>query len=200
MGTHSAERTDTELVREALARPDAYAAIVERYHAPLLRYVARLGCRDRDDAADILQEAFIKAYVNLNGYDQALKFSSWLYRIVHNETMSHYRKVNARPPTATSEDQLLFFESVRDELDVEHETDRVIVAEQVAAALGALEPKYREPLVLRYLEEKSYDEIADILRLPMGTVATLIRRGKERLKEMLAPHAAGDRTGDRINA
>jgi RNA polymerase sigma-70 factor, ECF subfamily len=185
MGQETAVKTDQELVRETLRDPNVYAALVERYQAALLRYILRLGCRSRDDAQDVLQESLLKAYLNLNDYDQDLKFSSWLYRIVHNETISHFRKTRVRPRAAETEDQLLFMENAASELDLNTEADRRLLAERLDAALAKVDDKYRDALVLRFMEEKSYEEISDILRLPMGSVATLISRGKLSLKKAL---------------
>lgn len=183
MDQGTAAKTDQELVRETLQDPKAYAALVERYQAALLRYILRLGCPSRDDAQDVLQEALLKAYLNLNDYDQDLKFSSWLYRIVHNETISHFRKNRIRPRTAETEDQMLFMENSASELDLNTEADRRLLGERLERALAGIEGKYRQVLILRYMEQKSYEEISDILRLPMGSVATLISRGKQSLKK-----------------
>lgn len=177
-------QSDQELVAATLRDKHAYVGLVERYEAPLLRYVRRLGA-DRELAKDAVQEAFIKAYVNLNDYDPSLAFSAWLYRIVHNETISLFRKMANRPAPVTKEEDLGLFERIPDELDLVVESDRARVRAAVARALSRLEPKYREVMVLRFFEEMSYDEISDILRIPHGTVATLINRGKSRLREFL---------------
>ena len=80
--------TDQDLVTQTLANKQAFAKIVRRYEAPLLRYITRLGCRNTSTAQDLLQEIFIKTYVHLNDYDHSLQFSSWIYRIAHNEIIS----------------------------------------------------------------------------------------------------------------
>lgn len=186
MRYQSKEITDQELVKQALFSPNRYALIVERYQQSLLRYIARLGCRNNDDAHDILQEAFLKAYVNLNQYTPKLKFSSWIYRIAHNETMNFFRKSSARPKVALgSKDIFLFLKNVRDNADIVAQTDKKLVSKQMEKLLSDLEEKYRQPLMLKFLEDKSYEEISDIMRVPMGTVATLIKRGKQKLKVML---------------
>lgn len=177
--------TDQELVHEALKDAIQYGTLVERYYMPLMRYALRLGCPTTDDAKDILQETFLKAYVNLNDYDTRLKFSSWIYRIAHNETINFFRKEKIRPRVATTEDEQALLENIRDELDLTAEMEKVFERERVELALQKLEKKYREVLVLKFWEEKSYEEIADILRMPMGTVATLMNRGKQKLKKVL---------------
>ena len=184
------ELTDQAVVRAALQDPKQYAAIVERYHAPLSRYIMRLGCRSTDDVKDVLQETFLKAYINLNDYDQGLKFSSWLYRIAHNETMSFFRKVKSNPAAIGLEEQMLLVERIGDSTDIAADADRKFEAEEVRKALESIDFKYREPLVLKFLEEKSYEEISDILKMPVGTVATLINRGKQKLKTALGNRGA----------
>lgn len=177
---------DAELVRRTLKNADDFIEIVRCYQSPIRRYVIRLGCRDSNDADDLLQDIFLKVYINLNDYDSDLPFSSWLYRIAHNETISFFRKKNVRPvPVATEEDARLF-ENISDGTDFTESLDEKINANIIRGALAELEEQYRDVLVLKFLEEKSYTEISDILKIPMGTVGTLIHRGKKQLSDMLA--------------
>lgn len=180
-------KTDQELVKAALANKHAFSEIVNRYEAAMRRYVKRLGCKDEDDVNDVLQEIFIKVFVNLNDYDQDLKFSSWLYRIAHNETISFFRKKNIRPNVLLmdKEEAEGIFEHLVDETDFVELAKERFDAQMVQDALSGLPQKYKEVLVLRFLEEKSYTEISDILKIPEGTVATLINRGKKELKIIL---------------
>lgn len=183
---HETDATDQELVVAALADGAAYAGVVRRYQAPLTRYLFRLGCRSKGDADDVLQEVFIKAYRNLNDYDPGLKFSSWIYRIAHNEAVTFLRKASRVPRVATSTDELEAFDRIADSSDLAAELDARLDARTLRAAIDALDAKYREVLVLRYLEDRSYEEISDILRKPPGTVATLISRAKSRLRDALS--------------
>ncbi len=91
------DKTDQEFVKVALKDRHAFSEIVHRYEAAIRRYVKRLGCKNENDVDDVLQEIFIKVFINLNDYDPNLKFSSWLYRIAHNETISFFRKRNVQP-------------------------------------------------------------------------------------------------------
>ncbi|OGM96080.1 hypothetical protein A2333_02645 [Candidatus Wolfebacteria bacterium RIFOXYB2_FULL_49_7] len=177
-----AEKTDEELVTLTLKDRELYACLIRRYEAPLARYVWRISGYSDDDIADILQNAFISAYRNLNGFDPSLKFSSWLYRIVHNETISQHRKRRARPQTVSVEENDDVFELLASEVDVARDADRAMTAMRIRAVLDAMDPKYREVLVLKYLEDKDYREISDILQKPMGTIATLINRAKKQFK------------------
>jgi RNA polymerase sigma-70 factor (ECF subfamily) len=179
------EFTDQEAVKQTLKDPHAFSVLVDRYQDPLSRYVRRLGAVDPEAAKDILQESFIKAYINLNDYNPSLPFSSWLYRITHNETMMHFRRMKSRPQPLPNEEDLLLFERIPDELDIEKETDLKLRADRVGKALRKLSPLYRDVIVLRFFEGKSYDEISDILQIPGGTVATYLFRGKRDLKKGL---------------
>ena len=178
--------SDAEVVKMTLKDPDQYGLLVERYEAKLQRYILRLGVRVLDDQLDVLQEIFIKAYRNLNSFDTSLSFSSWVYRIAHNEAISFYRKKNVRPEghlVGNGDEVLSFLSSSLDTAEVKF--DKSINAEEVNKALTLIDEKYREPLVLRFFEHKEYDEISDILQIPIGSVGTLIHRGKKQLATVL---------------
>src|SRR3989339_1384271 len=93
------QKTDEELVSLSLQNQDNYLFLIRRYQDKLLRYIQRISNVSLEDAEDILQEVFIKVYYKLNDFDPDLKFSSWIYRITHNQVISHYRKTQARPKT-----------------------------------------------------------------------------------------------------
>ncbi len=178
--------SDEEVVRTTLKDPNQYGLLMERYEAKLQRYIARLGVRVHDDQLDVLQEIFIKAYRNLNSFDSSFSFSSWIYRIAHNEAISWFRKKNVRPEghlVGDSDELLSFLSTKEDALDVGFDKD--INAEEVGRALLLIDEKYREPIILRFFEHKEYDEISDILQIPMGSVGTLLHRGKKQLAGVL---------------
>ncbi|MEN9920963.1 MAG: hypothetical protein RL538_856 [Candidatus Parcubacteria bacterium] len=178
--------SDEEIVKNTLTDPNQYGLLMERYEAKLKRYVTRLGIRNTDDQLDVLQEIFIKAYRNLNGFDTSLSFSSWIYRIAHNEAISFYRKKNVRPEghLVGDGDEILGFLASSQEGE-EVKFDKVINADEVNRALEHLDEKYREPIILRFFEHKEYDEISDILEIPIGSVGTLLHRGKKQLANVL---------------
>ena len=89
--------SDEELVSLTIADKQQFGVLIERYEQKLTRYVTRLGVKNPDDQLDVMQEVFLKIYKNLNGFDTKLSFSSWAYRIAHNEAISWYRKRNVRP-------------------------------------------------------------------------------------------------------
>ncbi len=178
--------SDEEIVHMTLKDPNQYGLLMERYEAKLKRYITRLGVRNPDDQLDVLQEIFIKAYRNLNGFDISLSFSSWIYRIAHNESISWYRKKNVRPEghlVGDGNEILGFLASSQEGEEVKF--DKVINADEVNRALDLIDEKYREPIILRFFEHKEYDEISDILEIPIGSVGTLLHRGKKQLAHVL---------------
>lgn len=178
--------SDEAVVRLSLQDKSHFAEVVIRYEDKLSRYIMRLGVRNREDREDVLQEIFIKVYRNLNDFDMSLSFSSWIYRIAHNEAISWYRKKNVRPEGHLVDDGnelLSYVPSVG--VDAEQLFDESINASVLSRALARLEQKYRDPIILRFFEHKEYDEISDILKIPTGTVGTLIHRGKKQLKEII---------------
>lgn len=184
------EPTDEELVLLTLEDKNNFGALVERYQAKLGRYIARLGVHNPEDQSDVLQDIFLKTYRNLNGFDTSLQFSSWMYRIAHNEAISWYRKKNVRPEghmIADSEEMLSFLSGKSEAAD---ETfDMKINAKELNEALYRIDDKYKQVLILRFFEHKEYEEISDILKIPTGSVGTLLHRGKKQLASALNPEA-----------
>lgn len=174
--------TDEEIVALSLQKKEVFAVLVRRYEERLTRYVRRLGVFRKEDIEDLLQNVFLKAYRNLNAFDQALKFSSWIYRIAHNETVSFFRSRSVRPEGSLVADGEVMLGEIPDLLDVEGETDKRLSGETLGKALYQLDAKYREILILRYFEEREYSEISDILQIPVSSVGTLLSRAKKKLR------------------
>lgn len=183
--------SDLTFVKRALADPDDYALLVERYEAKLMRYIRRITNVTTPEAEDLLQNVFLKAYQNLNDFDSKLKFSSWIYRIAHNEVISNWRKKSARAEEVNidEKDMEAFFTSAfsfdsAQGRAMSEELDSKFLSKKVHEVLSQLPLKYREVLILRFVEEKDYAEISDIIRKPGGTVATLISRAKKAFKQI----------------
>lgn len=180
------EMTDEEIVRRTLLDKEAFTPLIERYEAKLARYLERLGVGVHEDREDILQNAFIKAYKNLNSFDQTLAFSSWMYRIAHNEAMSFFRARRARPQVVLDEGSDMLLTELRDEnSDTTHLAELRLSREELAKAFVVLTPLQRDVLTLRFFEDRSYTEISDILEVPTGTVSTLLYRAKRALRAAL---------------
>lgn len=185
-GNHElSQYSDQEVVAEALRNKQAFAAIVHRYKEPLFRYIVRQGCRDVVTVRDILQEVFIKVYLHLNDYDPSLPFSSWIYRIAHNETVSHFRRERRRPFILEEGEYDELLGKIVSDLGMDETRNHRYLSSDIQDALAKLEPRYRDIIVLRFFEEKSYEEISDILQMPQGTVATLVNRAKKKIKSFL---------------
>ena len=178
------QKNDEELVALTLADQDVFYYLIKRYEKKLLNYILRISNTSRETAEDILQEVFIKIYKNLNGFDADLKFSSWAYRITHNETMSHFRKKQTKLKITSIDDDENnnLINLLKSSLDTQRDFSNKETSQKVRDVINLLSEKYSEILILRYLEEKDYQEISDILQIPMGTVATLINRAKTKLK------------------
>ena len=169
--------TDEEIVEKVRSNDrDLYAVIIDRYKDKLLRYATNL-IHDGDRAGHIVQDSLVKAYINLNGFNTKKKFSSWIYRIVHNESMNVIKKFQKEVPILDDFD----FES--DE-DIIKDFEQKETAAHVEKCLKSIPLIYSEPLSLYYLDDKSYEEISDILRIPMGTVAIRMSRAKKLMKHI----------------
>ena len=175
--TDRSKLTDEQLVKYVRDQDkEAYDEIISRYGNKLKRYAVYL-TGDEDKAADVVQEAFIKAYINLNGFNTKKKFSSWIYRIVHNEAMNILRKHNKNMPIS---DEVDFDSGV----DLENDLIKKELRKHARFCLSQMPILYREPLSLYFLEDKPYDEISDILRIPVGTVGTRINRAKVLMRKI----------------
>lgn len=179
--------SDEELVRRVCADDqELYGELVKRYQAKLLRYAGYF-LTDWASAEDVVQESFLKAFVNLRGFNTQRKFSSWLYRIVHNEAINRLKKERRVVyPKESFWDNLVG----RDPSPLE-EASRSDLSERVRRCLGKLPTAYQAPLALYYLEEQSYQEISDTLRLPIGTVGTRIRRGRRLVADFCQQEGLG---------
>lgn len=169
--------SDEELVKTIRSNDqELYSLIIDRYQNKLLRYANNL-IGNEHKAADAVQESFIKAFINLNSFDTKKKFSSWIYRIVHNETINHIKKYQKERPFPEGLD----FESAENIEDIFEQRETIAKVENCLKKMPLL---YSEPLALYHIEEKSYKEISDILRIPTGTVGTRINRAKILMKKI----------------
>jgi RNA polymerase sigma-70 factor (ECF subfamily) len=181
-------RADALLVQKALESSEEFGRIIEKYQEPLRRYIRRIAKPGPDDLDILLQDIFIKAYENLNDFDQDLALSSWIYRIAHNEAIDFLRRKKrfgaSLDEPAHDDDNVTLAETIAAEDDIAGDADREYIKKNIADVLDRLEPKYRSVLVLKFLEDKDYNDISDILRKPPGTVATLIHRAKKEFKRL----------------
>lgn len=176
--------SDLEVIQKSLAEVDYFSCLYIRYEKKLLRYIRRLTSIDENEAEDILQESFIKIWKNLHGFDQSLKLSSWLYRIVHNQTISHFRKKRSFGKNKKVEQPEAYFEKIPDSTILELHEEGFNPELFTQNILQKIPAEYREILILKFLEGMSYREISDVLKIPEGTVATRINRAKKAFKKI----------------
>lgn len=177
------QKTEKVVEEEYIGRlpdPDAFGCLIELYHQRLFFFVKRMTFFSAEDIEDVLQNAYIKAYRNIFRYDKDMKFSTWLYQVVRNVTIDEIRKRAVRPTLYSLEDEMIpqtFISELKTDYGIMTAEDQEVLHK----ALRELPENYREVITLRYLEEKSYEEIMDIVKLPKGTVAAQINRAKKQL-------------------
>ena len=180
---------DSRLIRKALAgNEDGYRKLMEKYHDPIAGFILRM-IHDRQQVEDLTQEAFIKAFTSLKSFNEEYAFSTWLYKIATNNCIDYIRK---RKLPTSSIDKPIETKDGQHRFELSDETyaaDKQIIAGQrsnlLAKAITKLPEKYRRVIHLRHTEERSYEEIADILHLPIGTVKAHIFRAREMLYKYL---------------
>jgi len=180
MSQPTEQLTDEEIVSIIRSgETDSFGILVERYDAKMKRY-ARKFLFGYEDAEDIVQQVFIKAFVNIRSFDTEKKFSSWLYRIAHNEFINAIRKKKREPLPFFDSDILFPHLAAKESADKEIKEQEL--HQIIDKCLDKVSAKYREPLVLYYFEELNYKEIANILRIPVSTVGIRMIKAKKILK------------------
>jgi RNA polymerase sigma-70 factor (ECF subfamily) len=175
--------SDEEITRLVQSgRVEFFDVLMERYEKKIKRY-SRKFLSDREDINDVLQDVFIKAYKNIQSFDVKRKFSPWLYRIAHNELINALKKKKRKPLSLLDLD-VFFPQRLSDDTDLHGQIERQEMQKTIDKSLDKLELKYREPIILYYFEGLSYKEIADVMRLPISTVAVRIKRAKEAMKSI----------------
>lgn len=177
--------SDEDLVRLTLENQDNFAYLIIRYQDKLFNYIRRLTNIRDEDIQDLLQDIFLKIYLNLNDFDHSLKFSSWVYAITHNQVISNHRKVQARVEGHSIPLEDASAKKIITGFNIEKEIDTNYLKNNVFRVLNALNKKYREVLILKFLEEKNYQEISDIIKKPVGTVGSMMNKAKKMFKEEL---------------
>jgi len=185
--------TDEELVKLSVSDTAYFGELIKRYETVLLRYVMRRSKATKEDAEDIVQSSFIKMYRNINDFDTTLSFSSWAYRITHNELIDWYRKQKRNPQFVSSADDEDIFASIAGDINIEKEAIQTETKKEIGDIIKKLDPKYQEIIFLRFFEDKSYEEISDILQIPPGTVAIRLSRAKKILQDTLKGYVDADK-------
>jgi RNA polymerase sigma factor (sigma-70 family) len=180
---------DDILIQDALeGSQKAFEELVKRHQASVYHIVFRI-VRDREIASDLVQETFMKAFSSLKSYRSEYRFSTWLYKIAANSSIDFLRKKRIQAmsldnPIATGDGEVTI-----EVPDYSHHPEEEIIrrerAVSIQEAIDSLPEKYRRVIVARHKEEKSYEEIANEMNLPVGTVKARIFRARELLKKRL---------------
>ncbi len=183
------KKSDAPLVARALAgEQKAYADLMARHRGPLYNLLYNM-VHNREETEDLLQEAFMKAFAALHTFNKEFAFSTWLYKIAINTTIDHLRKKKLQTYSLDKPIQSREGELKREYADVHATTDNELLSTEksslIAQAIAELPDRYREAIILRHTEEKSYEEIAEITGVPLGTVKARIFRAREMLKHKL---------------
>ena len=178
--SHMSDENLAELVQKGDI--EKFGILMERYQPKLFRY-GRKFLYDKDNIEDVVQDVFIKTFQNINSFDISQKFSPWIYRIAHNTYINAIKKSLLGPMYIFDFDTLISHTIVED--PIVREKEQKEMKDIVDTGLSLIEPKYREILVLYFIEELSYKEISDILQIPIGTVGVRIMRAKEILKQAI---------------
>jgi RNA polymerase sigma-70 factor, ECF subfamily len=178
---------DFELVSTAIAGREAgFEELVRRYQRPIAAYIYRM-VGDYDTALDLTQEVFIKVYNSLTRYRSEFKFSTWIYKIAHNAAIDLLRRHAVREQALSTgvdgEGRETAIESRR--LTPEQESERAERRSEIEAVIQRLPAAYRELIVLRHSHDLSYDEIAEVAGLPLGTVKNRLFRAREAMRDEL---------------
>jgi len=180
---------DSAIVQKALkGNQEAYTVLLKKYRGTIFSLVYRM-VKSKDEAEDLVQETFIKAFSALSSFNDEYAFSTWLFKIASNNCIDYLRKkrlqtLSIDKPVESKDGQI-----VKEYPDpIETPEKRLIAHEKTSIidiAIDSLPKKYRMVIIMRHKEEKSYEEIADELNLPLGTVKARIFRAREKLKIFL---------------
>jgi RNA polymerase sigma-70 factor, ECF subfamily len=184
--------TDAELVACALAgQEDAFRGLVNRHQRSVFNLLARM-LRNPSLAEEITQETFLKAFKNLRAFDPGYKFSNWILRIAHNAAIDAMRRAGPAEVSLDEPDERGGTAAERVEDPHGDQAERLLERRELSTvlstALDQLRPEYRQMVVLRYQEELSYEEIAEITGLPLGTIKSHLHRARAEMAAWLRRH------------
>ena len=188
--TKNIQVSDETLI-ERFQNGDLYAfdLIVKRYKNQLLNFIYRfLG--NQEEAEDLVQETFLRVYKNRRAYRKVAKFSTWIYTIAGNLAKTELRKRRRRKIFSITDlgYEEKDYEICDNAFSPEEQVNCLITEEIVQKEIETLSPKFREVIILRDIQELSYEEISKIVRIPLGTVKSRVNRGRLKLQERLKPY------------
>ncbi|MDD2694240.1 MAG: sigma-70 family RNA polymerase sigma factor [Candidatus Gracilibacteria bacterium] len=178
---------DSNLVQRIIENPDVFAEVIDAYEEKLMRYILRMTDIDEMDAENLLQDIFIKVYRYIHEYDVRYSFSSWIYRIAHNMIIDNFRKNQKFAGNISLQDEEYqnIIDSLTDGNSPRYDLQKKEKRTCVQKAIALLRREYQEIILLKCIEGYSYEEISDILKVPIGTASTLVNRARKQLRENL---------------
>ena len=176
-GTPASDEDIVALVRRGDV--ERFGELMERYEPKLRRYGARFLART-DDISDLVQDIFVQTYQHLQNFDSSLRFSPWIYRIAHNAFVNELRRKSRRPLILPDFDIVLSHTQSTE--SAEGASEHHMLERMVEKGLSQVPEKFREILILYFMEGLSYKEISDVLRIPVGTVGVRLTREKKALR------------------
>ena len=187
------EVEDKELVAQAVEGSEAaYRELLERFRRPVFSLIYRM-IGDREIAEDLAQESFVKAFNNLDSYNPSYRFSSWLFKIANNHAIDHLRRARLKTVSIHGSPHAVDREREQETRIVlqapgetpEQEVLALELGSEIEAAISHLRAEYRTVVILRHVENRPYEEIAEIMDVPIGTVKTFLHRARSELREAL---------------
>jgi RNA polymerase sigma-70 factor (ECF subfamily) len=178
------DKSDEEIVELLKAgNKDIFAEIIDRYESKMVRYGSRY-FKDKEDVTDLVQDVFVKVYTNIKSFSSGERFSPWIYRIAHNTFVNKIAWKSIRNYISIDADEFLPHSLPAPE-NVMRESIKREERELMSSHIAELPEKYKTPLILFFYEDQSYEEISEVLKIPISTVGVRIKRGKDKLKELL---------------
>lgn len=177
--------TDAEIVKRGIENPDNFLYIIQRYQDKIMRYIKRRTKVSNTMADDVAQEIFIKVYKNLNAYNSDMSFSSWIYRIAHNHIIDWYRKEKKHEYISMDDTESGTLYSLAGEENSDKNSLTQEIKNEIGEIVNSLPQDYKEVIILRFFEEKTYEEISDIMKIPVNSVGVYISRAKNTMKKKL---------------
>ena len=186
--------TDQAVVERARkGHESAFRELIRRYERPVFSLIYRL-VRDRERAEDLAQDTFIKVLNALDRYDPSFKFSSWIFKIAHNTALDDLRRkhpetlsIHGSPHASTADElEATILTPVSGDETPEDFTSSREIGTHIEAAIGRLRVEYRTAILLCHVEGRPYEEVAQIMDVPLGTVKTYIHRARNELKKQLS--------------
>lgn len=179
--------TDSEVIEKIKkGEKEFFSIIVERYQKGLINFIYHM-IGNYEESLELCQEVFLKVYLNISLFDSKYKFSTWIYKIASNLTIDHLRKLNQKIDSLDEVD-----DNEERKIDVKsndhnpvEKLEKKFAEKQILKAIISLEPLSRELIILRHIHFRSYEEIAKITNLPLGSVKNKIFRARRELMEKL---------------